>query len=60
MHKHIQGLIKGCISIEMEHSKVDIVTTQCCLQHIEAHSHTLQPGDLVKEITLLEPSVYVM
>ena len=36
LHKHIQCLVQSIVSIQSEHTKVDIIATQCCLEHVEA------------------------
>ena len=36
LHKHIECLVQSIVSIQSEHAKVDIIATQCCLEHVEA------------------------
>ena len=36
LHKRIQCLVQSIVSIQSEHTKVDIIATQCCLEHVEA------------------------
>ena len=36
LHKHIECLVQSIVSIQSEHTKVDIIATQCCLEHVEA------------------------
>ena len=43
LDKHVQGLVQGCVAIETEDSKIDVVPAECGLEHVETHSHALQP-----------------
>ena len=40
--KHVESFVQSVVSVESEHSKVNIVTTQRSLEHVETNRDALE------------------